>query len=194
MKYCTKVIELTSNLAKSKNKALKECLKTNKDYFFLVESNCKVYDDSVYDKFIKVSQATGIEALMWGEGGPNRKLDFNDDTYIYYYSDFPTAFVMYTRNAIEKAGFFDEKMPANTWQELEHTKRIGDAGLSTPFGQFAGPKDITELELIFKKDEFRNLKQMDEALTYWAKEGGADFPIEIRDKKQQESKPVIEMI
>lgn len=191
MNYYAKVINLDDNITKSKNKALKEALKSSYDYFFLIESNCKVKDDSVYSKFIETSQKTGIEALMWGNGGINKKVDFNDDPYIYYYSDFATAFTFYTRNAIEKAGLLDEVMPANTWQELEHAKRIGDIGLSTIFGMNASPRGIDDmLEIIEPKDEFRNLKQMEEALRYWENKD-EEFPIVI---KKPENKKIMEMI
>jgi hypothetical protein len=193
MNYCSKVIKLSGNLAKSKNKALKEFLKSGKDYFFLIESNCKVLDDRIFQKFIDVSKATGIEVLVWGEGGVNRRLPFDDDPYVNYYSDLTTAFVMYTRHAIEVVGLLDEQMPPNTWQELEHAKRIGDKELSTPFGMFAGPKDITELELVGEKNEFTNLKQMDEALKYWEDKDLEDFPIEIK-RKPQTVQPITEML
>jgi hypothetical protein len=196
MNYFTKVIKLDSNIAKSKNKALKEGLISNKDYIFLVEDNCIVLDDSIYKKFVDVSQKTGIEVLTWAEGGTNRKLPFDEDPYINYYTDFPTAFVMYTRNAIEKVGLLDENMPPNTWQELEHSKRIGDQDMSTPFGMFASPKNITELKLTSSKNEFTNLKQMEEALKYWENKDMEDFPIDIKEKPTIKAKtlPITEMI
>lgn len=194
MNHCFKVIDLDGNISKSKNKVLKDCLRSDKNYFFLIENNCKVLDDSVYDKFTDVSQKTGIETLMWGEGGVNRRLPFDDDPYIDYYTDFATAFTMYTRNAIETVGLFDDKMSPNTWQELEHAKRIGDKELSTPFGMFASPKNITELKLTSQKDEFKNLKQMEEALKYWEDKDSEDFPIDIKEKPKTEFKRIVEMI
>ena len=185
--YITKTISLTGDIAKEKNKALKEMLASDKDYFFLVEDNCKVLDPKVYDIFIDVSKKTGIEALMWARGSINKKINFNDDPYIDYYSDFVSSFSMFTRNAVEKVGFMDEDMPKNTWQDLEYAKRIGDVGLSTPFGMFASPKDIDKyFEIDKPKDEFKNLKEMDTALRYWEAKSGADFPIEIKEKPKFE--------
>jgi hypothetical protein len=194
MNYFIKVIKLDSDIAKSKNKALKEALKSPYNYFFLVEDNCQVSSSDIYEKFIEVSKVTGIEALMWGEGGVNKRLPFDEDPYIDYYTDFTTAFVMYTRHAIEKVGILDENMPPNTWQELEHAKRVGDNEMSTPFGMFASPKNITELKLISQKDEFKNLKQMEEALTYWENKDLEDFPIDIKEKPQIKTEQITEMI
>jgi hypothetical protein len=195
MKYCSKVIKLCDDMAKAKNEALKEMLKSDSDYFFLIEDNCKVKDTKVFQKFIDTSKATGIEALMWGKGGINRRIDFNEDPHIDYYTDFAPAFCMYTRNAVEKAGYFDEVMPHNTWQELEYAKRIGDKELSTPFGMFAAPKNIDGmLELTKEKNEFANVKQMDEALNYWEKKQLEDFPIEIKKKRDIPLRPIMEMI
>jgi hypothetical protein len=195
MNYFVKVIKLNSNTTKSRNKALSEALKTDKNYFFLVEDNCEVLDPSIYEKFIQTSQKTGIEALMWGEGGENRRLPFDKDPYIDYYADFAPAFTMYTRNAIEKVGLFDEDMPPNTWQVLEHAKRIGDKELSSPFGTFASPKDITELKLTKNKDEFKDLSQMEKGLRYWEAKDD-EFPIDIKGKKKEvmKTQPITEMI
>lgn len=192
MKYCASIIELDGNTTKSKNKALKDFIKSDKEYIFLIESNCEVLDESIFDKFINASEKTGIEVLCWGEGGLNKRLPFDDDPYIDYYSDLAPAFVMYTRHAIEEVGLMDEKMPPNTWQELEHAKRTGDKGFSTPFGMFASPKRIIELKLAFPKDEFKNMKAMEEALKYWETKDGEGFPIEVKKPVTKPEK--IEMI
>lgn len=197
MDYCSKVIKLTGNIAKTKNKVLKGFLKTKKDYFFLIEDNCKVLNKRAYDIFIDTSKKTGIEALMWPRGAINKRLPFEEDPHVDYWSDFVSSFSMYTRNAVEKAGFMDEIMPPNTWQELEYAKRIGDLGLSTPFGMFASPKNIDKyFEITKPKDEFKNLRQLDEALTYWERKGGDEFPINIVKEKEklQENAPIMEMV
>lgn len=171
-------------------------LKTDKDYFFLVEDNCKVLDDQVYEKFIETSEATGIHALMWARGGINKRIGFDEDRYIQYYTDFVSSFSMFTRKAVEKVGFFDEKMPPNTWQELEYAKRIGDVELGTPFGLFAAPRGVDQyFEITTPKDEFKNLKQMEEALQYWESKDLEDFPIDVkRNKEVMRVQPITEMI
>ena len=196
MEYCSKVVKLTGNITKTKNKALKNFLKTDKNYFFLVEDNCKV-NDKVYQIFINTSKKTGIEALMWPRGSLNKRLPFDEDPHVEYWTDFVSSFSMFSRNAVEKAGFMDEKMPPNTWQDLEYVKRIGDLGLSTPFGMFAAPKDIDKYFKITKpKNEFKNIKQLDEALIYWEQKSGDDFPINIvkETEKLQENAPIMEML
>ena len=193
MNYFAKVIKLDNNITKSKNRALKEALKSPYNYFFLVEENCEVLDPSVYDKFIEVSDLTDINALMWARGGLNKMIPFEDDRYIQYWSDFVSSFSMYTRKAVETVGLMDDKMPPNTWQELEYAKRIGDAGLSTPFGMFASPRGVDSCFRITKpKEEFKNLKALDEALEYWENKQFEDFPIQI--KRKPEAKPITEML
>jgi hypothetical protein len=197
MEYVTKTAKLTGNITQTKNRLLKEMLKSDKDYFFIVEDNCKVLDDKVYQIFIDTSKKTGIGALMWPRGSLNKKINFDDDPYIEYWTDFVSSFSMFTREAVEKAGLMDEVMPPNTWQDLEYAKRIGDMGLSTPFGMFAAPKDIDKyFEITKPKDEFNNIKQLDEALTYWEHKAGDEFPINIvkENEKLQETAPIKEMI
>lgn len=195
-KYCTRVIKLDDNIAKAKNKALREMLKSDCNYFFLVEENCEVLDEAVYDKFVNVAEETGVEALMWARSDVSRKLPFDDDQYLQYFNDFVSSFSMFTRNVVETVGFLDEKMPPNTWQELEYAKRIGDAGLSSPFGTFAAPRGVDSYFKITKpKDEFKNIKQMEEALLYWEEKDLEDFPVEIGKKKQvMKAQPITEMI
>jgi hypothetical protein len=189
--YQVRTCPLEGNITKTKNKLLKEMLETDADYFFLVEENCRVLDESVYQIFIDISQKTGIEALMYPRGSLNKRIPFDDDPYIEYWSDFVSSFSMFTRNVIEKVGYMDEEMPENTWQDLEYAKRIGDAELSSPFGVFAAPKDIDKyFEITQPKDDFKNLKALDEALLYWEAKSGEDFPINIESKIH----PKMEMI
>ena len=189
MNYYAKVIKLDDNIAKSKNRALKEALKSIYDHFFLVEDIIKVNDDNIYQRFIETHQKTGIHCLMWANAVPNKRVEFNEDKNIDYWSDFAPCFTYYTREAIEKVGLFDEEMPNNTWQDVEHAKRIGDVGLSTPFGMFASPKIVFGLEVTDDRGKWINRLKMDEGLTYWENKGAEDFPIQVKREK-----PITEMI
>lgn len=182
-KYISKTVKLDGFIAKEKNRLLKEMLASDKDYFFLVEDNCKVLDDKIYDIFIDISKKTGVECLNWARKDTNKKIDFDQDKYIEYYMDFPSSFVMFTRNSIETVGFFDESMPENTYQDMELAKRIGDAGLSTPFGKFASPKDIEQyFEITPAPEGYRNTSKLNDAMSYWEEKDGADFPIRLIEK------------
>lgn len=185
-KYISKTVKLDGFIAKEKNKLLKEMLATDNRYFFLVEENCKVLDDKIYQIFIDTYEKTGIEALMWPRKEMNSQVNYHDDKYIDYWSDFVPSFIFLTRNAVEIVGFMDEKMPENTWQDIEYAKRIGDAGLSTPFGMFASPKNIDQYFDIGKPPEgYKNLEKMHEALLYWEGKDGDDFPIEVKDEPKK---------
>lgn len=184
--YISKTVKLEGFIAKEKNRLLKEMLASDCDYFFLVEENCKVLDDVVYQKFIETSKKTGIENLMWPRREMNKQLNFHDDKNVEYFADFVPSFAMYTRNAVEKVGFMDEMMPENTMQELEYAKRIGDAGLSTPFGMFASPRDIDKyFDISTPPKGYKNLEKMEEALRYWEAIGGEDFPIEVKEEPKK---------
>lgn len=186
MNYFAKVIKLDSNTAKSKNRALREALKSPYKHFFLIENCVKVENDLIFDKFIETSQKTGIHCLMWANAVPNKRVEFNEDKNIDYWSDFAPCFTYYTREAIEKVGLFDEKMPPNTWQEIEHAKRIGDAGLSTPFGMFASPKNMFGLSVTEDRGKYQNKAKMEEGLVYWENKDQEDFPIKVQKKKDLE--------
>src|SRR4030042_576007 len=130
---------------------------------------------------------------MWARGDINKRIPFDEDRYIQYYSDFVSSFSMYTRKAVVAAGFFDEEMPKNTWQELEYVKRIGDVGLGTPFGIFAAPRGVDNyFQIANPKREYKNLEELDKALKYWESKNIEDFPIEIKDTTK--AHPITEMI
>lgn len=184
MNFFVKVIKLGDNIAKSKNRALKEALKSSHDHFFLVEDIVKVNDENIYQKFIDTAEKTGINCLMWANCIPNQRIDFNDDKNIEYWADFGPCFTYYSRKAIEKAGLFDENMPHNTLQEMYLAKTIGDLGLSTPFGMFASPKNVFGLEMTDDRGKWLNKAMIDKALDYWESKDGEDFPIDVKNKTE----------
>jgi len=186
MDYFVKVIKLDDNIAQTKNRALKEALKSPYNHFFLVEDIVNVKNDSVYQKFIDTAERTGIECLMWAKAVPNKNIVFDDDKNIEYWADFAPCFVYYSRSSIEKVGLLDEEMPANTWQEIAHAKKIGDLGLSTPFGMFASPRNITELEVTDDRGKWINRGKIDEAITYWESKDSEDFPIQVKSQQKLE--------
>ncbi len=173
-------VPISDNIPQKKNIYIQNFLKSDKKYLFLIEENCKVLNEEIYQKFIDCYQKTGIHCLMWYGGSPNRQVEFYDDPNIDYWSDFSPAFAFYTREALEKAGLMDEKMPANTYQELEHAKRIGDLGLSTPFGMFASPKGT---EKMLRVEGFRRINNLEakKALDYWESKDEDEFPISVRE-------------
>ena len=167
-------------IAKEKNKLLKSFVRSSKDAVFLVEDNCQIVNDGIYQKFIDCHQKTGIHALMWGKGTPNKRLEFDEDRNLEYWADFSPVFTFYTKEAIKKAGFFDEEMPPNTYQEMEHAKRIGDAELSTPFGMFASPQGIENM-LSIESPRKINHAEAEKALIYWEEKDGNSVTLSMRD-------------
>lgn len=186
MNYFAKVIKLDDNISKSKNRALKEALNSPYNDFFLIESCVEIKNNTIFEKFIETNRKTGINCLMWPECIPNKQIEFREDPYINYWADFAPCFTYYTRESIKKVGLFDEDMPSNTWQEVEHAKRIGDAGLSTPFGMFASPKNIVGLEVTEDRGKYINRVKMEEGLIYWENKDQEDFPIKVKKQKDLE--------
>ena len=51
------------------------------------------------------------------------------------------------------------------------------------------------IDRLTSKDEFKNLKQMEEALQYWESKDLEDFPIDVkRNKEVMRVQPITEMI
>jgi GT2 family glycosyltransferase len=160
-KYCLhEQTPQRQGVAKAKNQALRYLLNDNCDYIFLIEDDVIIKDKDIFKKYIDASKITGIQHFNYGPGTPfNRKQNVHFDlhnrhvlqqesdpdprividygtTKLTLYTHVAGMLSFFTRNVIEKVGYFDERF-FNAWDHVDHTYRIIKAGYHPPFWWFA---------------------------------------------------------
>jgi len=120
-------------------KKLKDC-----DYIFLIEDDIEIIRDDVFEKYIEAYQETGIEHFNFGFHGELNKQNGKPSAIIKPINGYKIllnkhltgALSFFTKKCIDKVGYFDERF-YNTVEHVDHTYRISQAGLTTPFWNFA---------------------------------------------------------
>lgn len=153
--------EKNLGVGKSKNIAMQHLLDKGCDYIFIIEDDMIILDDTVFDKYIQASKASGIHHFNYGPGSPfNRKqdiqfdlhnrhlldqhsepnpkmvLDYGSDIKISLFEHTVAMFSFFTRAVLEKVGLYDEAY-YNAWEHVDHTYMIIKAGYHPPFWWFA---------------------------------------------------------
>jgi hypothetical protein len=107
-------------------------------YVFLIEDDIIVKDSGVFLAYIEASIQGRLEHMNFAHHGPanasGRIEAYNDKVDLYPHV--VGAFSFYTANCLNKVGLMDEGFK-NCWEHVEHTARIAEAGLTTPFWKFA---------------------------------------------------------
>lgn len=146
----------------SKNDCLRELLKLNCDYLFLIEDDMVILDNIIFKKYIEAYKKSGIHHFNYGPGSPfNRKqtiqnydlhnrhlldqksepnpklvIDYGDNIKISLFEHTVAMFSFFTRECLEKVGLIDEEF-YNAWEHVDHTYRIIQANFHPPFWWFA---------------------------------------------------------
>jgi GT2 family glycosyltransferase len=162
-------------VAKAKNTLLRELLAKGCEHLFLLEDDIIIKSGEVFERYIRAGKKSGIQHFNFAHHGPANVdgLQYSDGL-IDYYPHCVGAFSYYTRECIEQSGFMDEHF-VNCWEHVEHTKRIGDLGYTTPFTAFAdvtGSKELlAEIPGSIEYSSIRRSKawkkRMAEGLKYW---------------------------
>jgi len=158
--------EVNIGVGKSKNKAMKHLYDVGCDYIFIIEDDMLIKDKSVFDRYIKACEASGIQHFNYGPGSPfNRKqtiqnfdlhnrhlldqhsepnpkivIDYGNDIKIALYEHTVAMFSFFTRKVFETVGYIDENY-YNAWEHVDHTYCIIKAGMHPPFWWFADIAD-----------------------------------------------------
>lgn len=170
-------------VASGKNWLIKQLLKEGCDYIFLQEDDIIVKSPKAVTEYIRLSELSGIEHFMFAHHGPaNKGMLYHRKNGVDLYTACVGAYTMYTRKAIEKAGYFDCKF-YNAWEHIEHTFRIQKVGLTTPYPTYPDltkSKDyLTEIPGSIKNSSIRPNKEWTlnivKGLLHWEKKD-KDFP------------------
>lgn len=174
------VIELTENqgVAVAKNTALRHMLdNTDADWLFLLEDDILLKSHEAMTRYVEVAQATGTHHLSFAHHGTANAagpVDIIDDVEFYGHSI--GAWTMFSREALETVGLFDENFH-NAWEHVEHEMRLIDAGLMPNAGphRFPDVKDsalwLEEIPKSIEQSAIRPRSDWNESiirgLRYW---------------------------
>jgi GT2 family glycosyltransferase len=178
---------INKGVAHAKNYLLKRMMESGCDYMFLLEDDILVKSPKAITEYVRLSDESGIEHFLFAHHGTENdgKL-YMSEKGIDLYTACIGAYCMYTRNVIERVGYFDENF-MNAFEHVEHTFRVARLGLTTPFPTYPDltnsrdyleeiPGSIDDSSIRPRKDWLINVAN---ALLYWAsKDRGFPF----RDK------------
>jgi GT2 family glycosyltransferase len=129
-------------VAVNKNLALKALMDC--DHIFIMEDDIIIKKDGVFNRYIQASELSGLHHLNFALHGPLNKGGYEyQDGNVAYYKHIVGAFSYYTKECLDVCGYFDENFK-NAWEHVEHTKRIGDMGYTSPFAAFADIVDASD--------------------------------------------------
>lgn len=161
--------EFNLGSGKNKSKALNHLISQGYEYLFTIEDDMLIKDGSIFERYIKASEASGVQHFNYGPGSPfnrvqsikdydlhNRHLldqkskpnpklivDYGNDVKIALYEHTVAMFSFFTRGVIEKVGVFDPDYKS-AFDHVDHTYRIIKAGYHPPFWWFADIADSHE--------------------------------------------------
>ena len=152
--------EVNLGVAKSKNKALQHLIDNGGDHLFIIEDDMLIKDPTVFQQYVHAHKVSGIHHFNYGPGSPfNRKqviqnfdlhnrhlLDQDTEPNPRLIVDYGTCkialyehtvamFSFFTREVIEKVGFFPEEYD-RCWEHVSYTYRIIKAGYHPYFWWF----------------------------------------------------------
>ena len=190
--YDAKIIEHDKNVGvgKSKNEALKYLMDEGCEHLFLIEDDMEIIHPAVFSKYIEASEKTGIEHFNFGFHGPGNKIKGEpvpnkikriNGVVVFLNKTLVGSFSYYSRNCIEKVGYFDEYF-VNCMDHVDHTYRIIKEGLTTKMWEFAdifnsfnyiNEQASTDNSVIRKGKDFD--KRLREAIDYFNKKHGENI-------------------
>lgn len=170
-------------VAHAKNYLLKQMMDAGCDYMFIIEDDILIKSSKAITEYIRLSELSGIEHFLFahhGEGNDGKL--FLREKGIDLYTACIGAYCMYTRNVIDKVGYFDENF-TNAFEHVEHTYRIAKAGYAAPWPTHADltksreylkeiPNSIENSSIRVREDWVPNIVS---ALEYW-NDKDEDFP------------------
>ena len=160
--------EKNLGVSKTKNKAFKNLLNHNCEHIFIVEDDCVVKNNQIWNKYIEAYQTSKIPHFNYGPGSPwNRKqedpsiigdlskrhlatqigepmpkliVQYSKTISLAFYEHVVAMFSYFHSSILNKVGLLNEEY-FNAWEHVSHTYDIIKAGYHTPFWWFADLAD-----------------------------------------------------
>lgn len=179
--------ERNKGVAHAKNWLIKKLLKEGCDYIFLAEDDIVPKSPKAITEYIKLSDKSGIEHMMFAHHGKANEGKVALRTKgIDLYRNPIGAWCLYTRKVIEEVGLFDENFK-NAWEHVEHSWRIARAGFTPPWGACVAdltksqeyleeiPGSVNNSSINARDDQMANKIN---GLIYWRQKWEREFPLE----------------
>jgi len=180
------VIRKTKNrgIGNSKNCGLQHLMSAGCDHLFLMEDDIIMKKPNTCWMYVDYAKGHNIQHMNFAlHGIMNTDRGTLNKDGVYVYPNCVGAFSYYTKECIDKVGYFDEKF-TNAWEHVEHTYRITKAGMTTPFWEFADhllnnqllreiPGSINNSIIRPRKDWLSNIEK---GKAYWIKKHGKWLP------------------
>ena len=179
------VADSNSGVAHSKNQAIKYLLEQECEHIFLIEDDILVKSPLVCAEYVSEAQISGLSHLNFAHHGKANKNGGSVKTLengykVKVYPNSVGAFSYYSKECLEKVGLMDENF-VNAWEHVEHTYRIANAGLTTPFWEFADHPNskelLQEIEGSIDGSSIRPRKDWNQniinGMNYWKKKHGS---------------------
>ena len=159
----------------SKNALLKKMLDRGCDHLFILEDDVLIKSPDVFNRYIESAKKAGFGHLNFALHGSANAGGYQfTDGNVDYYRECVGAFSYFTKEAIDKAGMFDENFH-NAWEHCRLTQLMGDFGFTSPFWAFADchgsnellkeiPGSIENSSIRHNPEWEKNIK---EGLAYW---------------------------
>jgi GT2 family glycosyltransferase len=128
--------------AKSKNIAFRKLLAMGAEHIFIMEDDIIIKSPGVFQKYIDLSNETGIQHFNFALHGPNNKDKKGIKSpratvdSLSLYPNCVGAFSYYSADCLKLAGLMDEAF-FNAFEHVEHTYRIIKLGMHPDFWWFA---------------------------------------------------------
>ena len=124
-------------VAYAKNQLLLKMLASDADWLILCEDDLKVLSTGAVDGYVQACEESGLHHLSFihhGDAGKNPPVETTP--ILAYYTDAVGSFCIYSREALETCGLFDECFH-NAWEHVEHTLRLAEGGFTSGAYRFA---------------------------------------------------------
>lgn len=137
-----------------RNQCIEYLLKTNCDYIFIIEDDMLLKNSKVFEKYIEISENTGLKYLCfastsYGSGEPfNRTpsltVEYDKDIKVCLYPNMTNEFTMHHKSCFQELGFYDTQF--RHIFDIDFTYKEASLGKwASPFWWFAD---------IFNSDEY----------------------------------------
>jgi GT2 family glycosyltransferase len=170
-------------VAHAKNTLLKQLFKDGCKIVFLLEDDVVPTSGQAITGYLEAMEKSGFDHFNFAHHGKMNIKPLDVNSVYTLWTDCIGAYSVYTKEMIDEVGYFDEKF-TNAWEHIEHTKRICEAGYTTPFWYFidaTGSENwLKEIEGSIDNSSIRPRKDwadnIQKGMDYWATKDGQGLP------------------
>lgn len=187
LRVVIKHVPVNKGVAVAKNWCLRDLMKHDCDYLFIIEDDMEILDRKAIVWYLAAHRMTGVDHMMFAHHGPaNEQPDslLAISGPIEVYKSCIGSYCFYTRDILEKVGLMDENF-INAWEHVEHSWRINKSH-DVPYGMWPDVVDSREVireqkgsidnSSIGAQDNLARVEVIIAGLEYWKQKEGKTWP------------------